>query len=233
MVRLLWIGALAALLLPCRFVQADDDKKEDAKADGPAREHSLFDSLDKNTDGKLNADEVPQDKRGLFDRLLRNADKDKDGNLSKDEFAQGMQERRGRGPGAEGTREGRGNRRPDPERMFSRLDKNSDGKLTKDEAPEERPERFEHMLKNADKDKDGAVSKDEMKAHFEERRKQAGGPGGPGGGRGGERWFEERDKNKDGKVTSDEIPEERRERFGRMLENLDKNADKAISKEEF
>ena len=47
---------------------------------------ALFDQLDVNHDGKLTADEIPADKKRLFERLLRLAGKSADGHLTRDEF---------------------------------------------------------------------------------------------------------------------------------------------------
>jgi collagen type III alpha len=47
---------------------------------------ALFDQLDVNHDGKLTADEIPAEKKRLFERLLRLAGKSADGHLTRDEF---------------------------------------------------------------------------------------------------------------------------------------------------
>lgn len=43
-----------------------------------------------NHDGQITADEVPEEQRRLFDRLVRRADKNGDGKLSREEFLAGM-----------------------------------------------------------------------------------------------------------------------------------------------
>jgi Ca2+-binding EF-hand superfamily protein len=70
--------ACAALLVSAIANAADDGKGE------------LYDRLDANHDGQLTADEVPQEHRVLFDRLLRRADRNADGKLSREEFVQGL-----------------------------------------------------------------------------------------------------------------------------------------------
>ena len=65
-----------------------------------------FKKLDKNADGKLSKDELPERMQGMIER----ADTDKDGTLSKDEIRK-MAETQGRvgggGPGGPGGGEGR------------------------------------------------------------------------------------------------------------------------------
>ena len=48
----------------------------------------------------------------------------------------------------------------------------------------------------------------------------------------GRKMFERADANKDGKVELAEVPEERRERFERLLARADKDGDSALSVEE-
>jgi Ca2+-binding EF-hand superfamily protein len=46
----------------------------------------IFQQMDRNGDGRVTSDEVPQEHRQLFDRLLKDGDKDGDGALSRKEF---------------------------------------------------------------------------------------------------------------------------------------------------
>ena len=48
----------------------------------------------------------------------------------------------------------------------------------------------------------------------------------------GAELFKRADANKDGKVSLDEVPQERRERFKKLLERADKDGDHALSVEE-
>src|SRR5438045_7087873 len=85
MIRDLCISAVAVGLVAAAAVaaaQQEKPKRPDAGA--------LFSQLDKNGDGFITADEIADDRKAFFERLLRIADKDKDGKLSKEEFAAGL-----------------------------------------------------------------------------------------------------------------------------------------------
>ena len=143
---------------------------------GPAAEPAaLFKKLDADADGKLEKDELPDEHRRLFERLVGGHDTDKDGSLSEAEFKAGMAEGRPRGEGpSPGGERPRGDF--NPEMIFRNADRNGDGKLVPDEVPEERRERFREMLSRVDENKDGAASLEEFRRGF----------GGPGAGRPGE-----------------------------------------------
>lgn len=192
-----------------------------------AQEENLFDRLDGNKDGQVTADEVDEERRRLFERLVRVADKNSDGKLSRDEFAEGIKAKPSEtSPAPAGDRPNL----PNPREIFARFDKNSDGKLGKDEVPERLKENFDRV----DTDKDGSINPDELRQAFQMMARQA---GAPGGGRPNaemlERLFSQADKNNDGKLSRDEIPEERREMLGRLLDRLDDDGDGAVTKEQF
>lgn len=202
---------------------------------------ALFVQLDANGDGTLGADEVPDDKKSLFDRLVRLGDGNADGKLSADEFAVGLAggESKTAAPADAGdakskpakARPGRPGKaaRPVPGRFLAQLDKNGDGKISPDEVPEERRENFLRLVARLDKDGDGALSKAEM---------PTGGPAQPAslqrdGAQAAAAMFKRMDANGDGKVTADEVPEERREQVARMIRRADKDGDGALSQAEF
>jgi len=120
-------------------------------AGGPKGVDELFKAFDKNGDGVLTQDEVPEK---LAMRIAA-ADANGDGKITKEELEQ-----------ARAAHEGAGGGKP-IDKIFERLDVNKDGKLTK----EELPERLADKLMKADADGDGAVTKEELE---QARQKMAG-----------------------------------------------------------
>jgi Ca2+-binding EF-hand superfamily protein len=93
MTRTLMFASLILALTACTAsLRAADDKQENPLDDTQAQRAALFDKLDANHDGQITSDEVPEEQRRLFERLLRRADQNKDGKLSRDEFLAGMKE---------------------------------------------------------------------------------------------------------------------------------------------
>jgi Ca2+-binding EF-hand superfamily protein len=118
MTRTFWMTSLAIVALACGSIaQAADDNHSDATATSATKTaqnkttqdkavadkadadkavadklSALFDKLDANHDGQITPDEVPDDQRRLFERLLRRADANGDGKLSREEFITGMKE---------------------------------------------------------------------------------------------------------------------------------------------
>lgn len=118
--------------------------------------------------------------------------------------------------------------------FFNRQDANKDGRLTGDELSGRLADRLEEL----DTDGDGAISPEEYGAGMQGSG-AGGGPGGFGGGRGGpggggggfdpSAIFDRRDENEDGKLTGDELSG----RLADRAEELDKDSDGAVSREEF
>jgi len=143
---------------------------------------AIFDRIDKNSDGKLTKDEVPDQMR----ERLAAADSDGNGSVSKKEFEKVLGSGRGgppsgaRGEGGlplgagggppfgAGTNAGSPSGGPrgapfGPDGLLRMFDKNNDNKLAKEEVPEELWER--HFSK-ADGDGDGALTKKELEETF-------------------------------------------------------------------
>lgn len=238
-----------------------------ARADEPpsgegADASTMFAKLDANQDGKLTADEVPADRKQLFERLVRIADKDGDGALVVAEFSAGLKPSgEPQAPVAAESREQRraakgknqGDQKPDLGQLLKRWDANGDGKVTLEEVPEKRREQFGKLLARLDKNGDKELSSDELPggsgAKSVEVKTEAAataaaaakpGKGKPGKGNAGKgkpgdaaKVFSRLDKNSDGKLTADEAPEDRPQFITRLISRGDKDNDQAVSLAEF
>ena len=85
------LATLAAIVLTAPLHAADESKPDEKKTeDSASRARSaesraaLFDKLDANHDGQITSDEVPEESRRLFERLLRRGDKNGDGKLTRE-----------------------------------------------------------------------------------------------------------------------------------------------------
>ena len=181
----------------------------------------MFKRSDKNNDGKLSKDEVPEALWGRMGKL----DKDGDNAISQEEAKAGRPEG-AQPPGGPEKGKGKG----EPGEMLKRADKNGDGNISKDEVPEEAWAR----LGKLDKDSDGVVSKAELGAAMAAMRGGKGkdgakGKGQDGGSQGGAgAMFSRFDKDTDGKLSESEVPAEM---WGK-LRKADTDADGFVSKEE-
>jgi collagen type III alpha len=193
----------------------------------PGGPDGIFRFLDKNNDGKVTADEVPEERRERFTaEMLPRADKDKDGALTLDEFRAAMP---AAPPGTPGT-PGQPGQPPRPgspppfgpppggDPLFRALDKDGDGSLSKDEVYG-----AAEALKTLDKNGDGTLSREEVFPPRPEFARGPGGPGGPGGMNPEDimRRLREADRDGDGKLSKDEAPERMRENFDRVDTNSD------------
>ena len=102
---------------------------------------SLYKQLDANGDGSLAGDEIPEDKRSLFERLVRIGDGNADGNLSR-RICRGTFGRKEIRRRPRVAQKGHGQPRTPrqggasgPGRLFARLDSNQDGEVTSTKFP--------------------------------------------------------------------------------------------------
>ncbi|WP_263418760.1 EF-hand domain-containing protein [Terriglobus albidus] len=158
--------------------------------------------FDKNRDGVLTKDEVPERMAGIFTR----ADKNGDGKITDDE----LKSTAAKTAGPNGRVERGANiTRMDP--ILSALDADHDGIISAAEiaaAPA--------ALKTLDKDGDGTLSAAEIRMRQQTPADRAA------------HFFEEWDTNKDGKVTIEEAPE----RMGPQFNQIDTNHDGGIDLQE-
>ena len=181
--------------------QAADAKSTDAKPAAGGDAAALFDRLDANHDGQLTADEIPAEKKGLFERLLRLAGKPADGKLTRDEFVAQLNAASDDHPTPAGGAGKSGGPTPpsgkaaaekppagpigplqalDPEKIFDRLDTKHTGKITAADIPEGRP-LLKRLVAEAGKTDGGSISKEEFVKLFKELlAKRAAGDAPPG-----------------------------------------------------
>jgi Ca2+-binding EF-hand superfamily protein len=129
----------------------------------PAR---VFEYLDRNADDKLTADEVPSERKSMFERAVRFGDRDGDGALTKEEFTkvviagrqrQQRQESEAKPPESDppAKQPSGGSRRAG---RLSRLDSDHDGKVSFAELSEQGKKRFARI----DANQDGHLDREEI-----------------------------------------------------------------------
>jgi Ca2+-binding EF-hand superfamily protein len=173
-----------------------DDKKDDKNKGRPLIDVDEFmKEYDRDKDGFLSKDELPEWLRHNFDRL----DLNKDGKISKEELEKGvayLQERHRPSDVVIVLVEMSDCDECSAEELqraydfLKKLDKNKDGKIDADELKAGRQqiieERVDRIIKRLDTNKDGKISKQEARGLIKEH-------------------FDELDKNKDGFVDRDEL----------------------------
>lgn len=267
--RLLILGAAAIAGSPLTALAAPPRDRDPA---------AVFKDLDRNQDGQITDDEVPEESRKLHKRLVRLGDADKNGHLSLDEFTSALagnddpaeaatDAEQSKRPRRKGGNEQRRQRFEQMHERLLKMDANGDGKIEQTEVPEEFRGRFESILDRLDSDGDDVLSKDEIVAgdraiaeRFGDRPGRPdgppGGPDGPPGGPDGKgrpdgppggpdgkarpgrgpgamlEKLKEADANGDGKIELSEVPDQFKEGFERILDQLDNDGDDALSQDE-
>lgn len=200
---------------------------------GQFNPEEFFKRLDRNSDGKVTVDEMPEDRRENFKQMLSRVDDNKDGAASLDEFKKGFGGPRPGEPGrpnnpqpgqpGQPPRPGEPNRPGEPGRpgmpqgggdpLVRALDTDRNGELSADEIAG-----ASEALKKLDRNGDGKVTREEV------------GPPMPAGGFQPDQeramaYFKQMDKDGDGKLSKDEAPERMRENFARIDANSDGKID--------
>jgi Ca2+-binding EF-hand superfamily protein len=211
------ILVLAALLFgPTAGPSFAQEEAETPAAPTPAQR---FAELDKDSDGKLTREEVGEDQRPFFNRLVRVADADEDGALTREEFIRGLEPAARQQP--EGQAFGGPRGRGDADEFLRRLDRNGDGKIAKDELPEMLRERLGRVFEQAGKD---ALTIDE----FRQATARAGGSDFDRGA-----YFDRLDTDRDGRLALKDVPEPSKAIFSALLRRAGKGEDAVLTKEEF
>jgi len=202
----------------------------------------MFRMMDRNGDGTVIVEEMPEERRERFKEMLARIDDNKDGAASLDEFRKLAGGRPGN-PAAPG-----GNPNPNPGNpppgapgmpgpgmfgggspVMAALDADRDGELSADEI-----NKAADALKKLDRDGDGKLGRNEIGP-----RPPMPATGGTPGGTPGERpdgarmlaYFKQQDKDGDGKLSKDEVGERMRENFDRIDGNGDGKLDDAELKQ--
>ncbi len=239
-----------AILGVCLFVSATAYADETTTEKDDAQQAALFQTLDKNKDGKLAADEVDEDRAKFYKRLVRVGDTDKDGQLSKDEFlaatkpekkpAPVVDEKEGDKKAKKNAKGNKGNQ--NPKRLFKRLNTNKDDVVTQDEInaadlPDKLKKRMGRLFKRLGKeemtlaDLENSLPKN-RKADPAKKKEPAVDASKKGEKNPGQN-FKKLDKDADGKLTLSEVPENFKPRLARMLKDAGKDEEGSINLNEF
>ena len=180
--------------------------------------------LDKDGDGKVSSEELPQTYRTRLGVKFEEFDKNKDGTLNQEEvvamLTASYSSRRSSGTPSRDTDRPRPSSRdaaqPSQDALFAILDRDRNGKLSRREL-----EAAGSILARLDRDKDGSVSKREIAAVASDRAPSSRSPR-ERDYRGGISSYARRlDKNEDGKLTKDEASGPIKERFDSLDEDGD------------
>lgn len=159
--------AIACLLAVFSGLRAEE------KTDQPDRTQ-FFKQIDANGDGQIRGDEIAEDKRRLFERLLRRGDANNDAKLSLDEFTKALADEPRTPPPADGGDAFRRFLDAEPQEVFQRLDRNADGKVELSELPEQARERMRQFMDQYDANHDQSLTLDEFRKGRQTLRERLG-----------------------------------------------------------
>ena len=180
--------------------------------------------LDKDGDGKVSSEELPQTYRARLGGKFEEFDKNKDGALNQQEVAAMLTAANSsRKPSGTPSRDSdrprpssRDGAQPSQDALFAILDRDRDGKLSRREL-----EAAGSILSRLDRDKDGMLSKGEIAAVASDRPSRERSSR-ERDSRGGISSYAKRlDKDNDGKITREEASGPIKERFDRLDEDGD------------
>lgn len=126
-----------------------------------AGDATLFDRLDVNHDGLLKGDEVSQDHRSLFERLVRNGDQNHDAALSREEFVAVLVPSRPERPIEEKESATFPNANA-VRYVLLMMDADRNARIEKDEVPSQFQSAFATMVERLDKNGDGKLDRQEL-----------------------------------------------------------------------
>ena len=121
----------------------------------------LFQQLDQNQDGWLEAGEIDTQHRRLYERLLRTGDADQDGRLSSDEFKVSLQPKQTEKP----LVEKQGSEIPGADALLlllARMDVNGDSQIQRQEVPQPLLEMFDRIEDRLGGERDGVLDRREL-----------------------------------------------------------------------
>ncbi len=229
---------LLLLLVAVAGIHADD--KQGKKGPGGLLKLSpdqLLKLWDKNKNGFVERDEVPQQVQAVFDQL----DKNGDGKLDQAELGQlldllkkrrmnqeaGQDKAKGKNKGTTGESDREVNA------LLKRLDANQDGKISKEEAAG-RP--LAKAFAALDRNKDGYLDRSELAVWVQRAARANAGKAGKGQGaadiaaRNNTFDFDSLDKDADGRLTMEEL---QGTKWAELFDKIDTNKDGHIERKEF